>query len=504
MLFKNTAAQSANLLTAYLFSLLLAPLMLSRLGLVNFGVWAVTGALATYMGLADFGITRSLARFVALYDVEGDRRAIAECIGLGLLAITGVTALAVLAALLTPPLFAGSLHAIGIGQLRLVLLCSVAIFSFTSYRRVLNAVEIGLRRMVPPNIANVFTNVVNFGFSIAALLVHPTLVAYGAANAASYLLGVGAAIASVRHVWGSVPVAWPSRTRAREIAGFGIKAQVLGLADIVNLQTDKLILAFAVGVRATAAYEIAARVVVAFRSIGILTISAMIPTFAAHIAQHGRQTLPRLYRRYTGMTVALAFPVSALACVTAPLLLKAWLGEVPERAAAVVVLLTLAYLSNLTCEVGMNIATGDGRPGLVASNSILAAGLNVVLTVALAPLLGFWGVLVGTAVALSLGSALFVLRFHRAYGLPLADYVRAVARPAMLSLGLGAVLALWRPIFGWQNLSRLDAGLAVLLIGAAYCAVYWPLASHLKMLPERLSLRLALLRRAAASSGTGS
>ena len=503
MLFKNTAAQSANLLSAYLFSLLLAPLMLSRLGLVNFGVWAVTGALATYMGLADFGITRSLARFVAIYDVQGDRRAIAECIGLGLLAITAVTMVAVAAALLTPPLFAGSLHVIGVGQLRLVLLCSVFIFSFTSYRRVLNAVEVGLRRMVPPNVANVFTNVVNFAFSVAALLIHPTLVAYGVANALSYLIGVGAALASVRHVWGSVPVAWPGRARAKEIGGFGIKAQVHGLADIINLQTDKLILAFVVGVRATASYEIASRVVLAIRSIGILSISAMIPTFAAYIAQHGRQAIPRLYRRYTGMTVALAFPVSVLASITAPLLLKAWLAHVPEHAAAVVVCLTLVYLGNFTCEVGMNIATGDGRPGLVASNSIVAAGCNVLLTVALAPLFGFWGVIAGTAVALALGSALFVVRFHRAYGMPLMDYLRAVAAPALLSLGLGAVLALWRPIFGWQDVSRLQAGLAVLLLTAAYGVVYWPLASHMRMLPRRLSLRLAVPRRAAAGSRTG-
>src|SRR3954453_21920285 len=100
MLFKNTAAQSADLLTAYAFSLLLAPLMLNRLGLELFGVWAVTGAIATYAGLVDLGITRSLARFIALYDVEGDRAAIAECVGLGLLAVTAVAAFGAIVATL--------------------------------------------------------------------------------------------------------------------------------------------------------------------------------------------------------------------------------------------------------------------------------------------------------------------------------------------------------------------------------------------------------------------
>jgi O-antigen/teichoic acid export membrane protein len=488
-LFKNTAAQSLNLLTSYLFSLLIAPVMLHQLGLTMFGVWAVTGAMATYAGLADFGITRSLARFIAIYDVDRDDRAIAESVGLGLIAITVVTVLAAALALVTLPLFAASLDAISEGDLRIVLLSSVAVFSFTAYRRVLNSVETGLLRMVPPNVANVFTNVVNFAFSLAALLIHPDLATYAVANALSYLVGIGAAIASVRHVWGAVPLAWPSRRRAREIMGFGVKAQVHGLSDLINLQTDKIILAFAVGVRAAASYEIAARVVTAVRSVGLLSIAAMIPTFAAHIAQHGRDDLRRIYRRYTRLAVGLAFPVYALTCVMAPLLLQAWLGDVPLHAPGVVVLLTLAYLCGTACEVAMNIATSDGRPGLVASNSILPAGVNMALTLALAPVFGFWGVLAGTVVAMTLGSAVFMLRYNRAYGLSWGDFLGAVVPPALLSFGVAAIIGLWVLLLGWGEPLRLTAVLLVLGITVGYTLIYWPIASRLGFLPEKITLR---------------
>ena len=314
--------------------------MLHRLGLELFGVWAVTGAMATYAGLLDLGITRSLARFIAVYDIAGDRTAIRECVGLGLVAVTGVTVAGAIAALVAAPLFAGALESISTDDLRRILLCSVAIFCFTAYRRVLNSVDVGLRRMVPPNVANVFTNIVNFAFSVTALLVHPDLVTYAAANAVSYLIGIGAALVGVRHVWGSVPVKWPSRARARQIVTFGAKTQLHALADLVNLQSDKLIIAFAVGVRAAASYEIAARVVMAARSVGLLAISAMIPTVAAHIAERGRETLRQMYGRYTRLTIGLSYPVLGLTCVTAPFLLHAWLGDVPPHATAVVVLLT--------------------------------------------------------------------------------------------------------------------------------------------------------------------
>jgi O-antigen/teichoic acid export membrane protein len=494
MLFKNTAAQSADLLTAYAFSLLLAPVMLHRLGLELFGVWAVTGAMATYAGLLDLGITRSLARFVALYDVDGDRAAIGECVGLGLLAVTAVGAAGTIVAVVGPSLFAGALDSITAADLRLVLLCSVAIFCFTAYRRVLNSVDIGLRRMVPPNVANVFTNVVNFAFSLAALLIHPDLVLYGAANALAYLIGIGAAVAGVRHVWGSVPLKWPTRERRRQIVGFGARTQLHAVADLVNLQTDKLILAFVVDVRAAATYEIAARVVIAARSVGLLTISAMIPTVTAHIAQHGREDLRRLYRRYTTLTVGLSYPVLTLTCVTAPYLLHAWLGDVPARAASVVVLLTAAYLLPTAAETAMNVAVGDGRPGLVSSNSIVTAAANVAMTLALAPLLGFWGVLAGTALALSIGSLVFVARFLRIYGLARRDHLRAVVPPAALALGVTAALIPFELLLGGDSASRLESAAVVLGSVAVYALVYWPLAGRLGFLPDKLTLP-ALRRR---------
>lgn len=491
MLFKNTAAQSADLLTAYLFSLLLAPLMLDRLGLALFGVWAVTGAMATYAGLADLGVTRSLARFVALYDVQGDRAAIAECVGLGLIATTAVTAAAAALAAVAAPLLASSLGVLSAGDFRLVLLSAVAIYAFTAYRRVLSSVAIGLRRMVSANVANVFTNALNFAFSVAILLISPDLVAYGAANALSYLIGVAAALVALRHVWGSIPIAWPSGRRSREVLGFGVKTQLHAFADLINVQADKIVLAFVVGVRAAASYEIAARVVLAVRSVGLLTISAMIPTVTAHIAQHGRDVVPRLYRRYTRLTVGLSFPVFALTCLTAPFLLRAWLDAVPAHAAGVIVVLTLGYLPQLTCVVAMNIATADGRPGLVASTSLIVAALNIALTIALASAFGFWGVLAGTVLALAFGSGVFVVRFHRTYGLPLRAYVTAVVPPAALALLIAAGVAAGVTLQGWDAGSRTTSAFMLIAVAVAYLGLYWPAASRLGFLPARLALRSA-------------
>src|SRR4029078_13680129 len=56
-LFRNTVGTSVARLSSSALSLILAPILLTQLGLESFGVWAVVGALATYAGLSDLGIT---------------------------------------------------------------------------------------------------------------------------------------------------------------------------------------------------------------------------------------------------------------------------------------------------------------------------------------------------------------------------------------------------------------------------------------------------------------
>ena len=85
MVFRNTVAQTAAYVSGYVFGFIIAPVMLARLGLAQFGIWAVTGAFATDAGLVDLGVTKSVERFVAFYHARDDERSVAECLGLGLL-----------------------------------------------------------------------------------------------------------------------------------------------------------------------------------------------------------------------------------------------------------------------------------------------------------------------------------------------------------------------------------------------------------------------------------
>jgi len=501
-LFRNTAAQSLPIATTSLFGLILAPIMLSRLGLAQFGVWAVTGALAQYARLLDLGITNSISRFVALYDAEGDRRAIEETIAIGVIAASAAGLLAVIAAVLAAPLVQDVLGVISVGEMRVVLVSAAGITASYLIAAVIGAIPIGLREMAPPNVAATVGNVVNFIFSLGALAFSTSLGVYALANLAAGIIGLALAIFALLWVWTAPFLRRPSGGRSRAIVGFGLKSQLVTVAQLVNAQTDKLIIAAMLGPRTAGAYELGNRVVQGVFSIGVLSISALIPTATADLVKRGREVIVEYLERYTIRSLGMALPLFGAVCVSAPYLLQAWLGEIPEDSVAIIVLLSFAFAVNMSTGVAMTLVVADGAPGLVAQMAGVLVVLNVGATLIAAPIFGLWGVLVATAVAQVVTSAAFLVRFHRRYSLGMGPFLEAVAKPAAVTVGLAVPYGVWYLTGASAPDGRFLALIGLALTGGVYFVCCWLLESRWEMLPDRLSFGSVRRRVVRARSST--
>jgi len=213
----------------------------------------------------------------------------------------------------------------------------------------------------------------------------------------------------------------------------------------------------------------------------------MIPTATAQLVERGREGIPAFFRRYTLLTVSLAFPLFTLSCIGAPFLLLAWLGETPKDADVILVVLTVASFVNITSGVGSSIVLAAGQAGIVAWTGAFSAVTNIVLTVALAPIFGLWGVLGGTVIAMSSAALLLMYRFHRSFGIPGRDYAGAVLPPAALSLGLAVPFALFDLFLAPEPSTRPVALALLAAVSVPYATAYWLIASRLGYLPDRLS-----------------
>jgi O-antigen/teichoic acid export membrane protein len=289
-------------------------------------------------------------------------------------------------------------------------------------------------------------------------------------------------------VWSSPSLGRPSATRAREIVSFGLKSQMVTVAELVNVQTDKLIIAALLGARVAGAYEIANRVVQGVLAFGTMTLSAMIPTATAEIVQRGRQVIEEFYSRYTKRSLSIGLPLFGVLCVSCPFLLVAWLGQLPPDTATIVVLLSCAFSVSLTTGVAMTLVVSDGHPGLVAQTAFLVVILNVTSTIAVAPIFGLWGVLIATVGAEIVASAVFLVRFHRRYGFGWADFRRAVGPPAAMTLLTAVPFAALYAAGLSAPSSRGPALLGAVATGGTYALVCWVVGSRTEMLPEKLRL----------------
>jgi O-antigen/teichoic acid export membrane protein len=141
----------------------------------------------------------------------------------------------------------------------------------------------------------------------------------------------------------------------------------------------------------------------------------------------------------------------------------------------VLVGLNIAYLLNTASGAVTSIALADAAQRLLVIPAVSTAGLNVLLTVVLGPLLGVVGVLTGTCVALGAGSMLSMLMFARAYSVRFQDLARPVLVETAIAIacGLAAVPAMVLLLYPAGRGAAIVFGAAALLpyAGVAYLVI---------------------------------
>jgi O-antigen/teichoic acid export membrane protein len=484
-LLRNTTAQSMPQILGYVFSFLSAPIIVAGLGIHQFGIWALTGAIAQYVWLLD-GFGPSISRFVAVH--SDDRRVSGEYIAMGVLSGSLVSAVAFAGAVAGAGVLSRTLHGISTSDMRIVAVSSAVLLFSDCLASVAAAFATGRRRMVAPNVALSIGAVVNFIASVGSILLGAGLPGYALANAgAGMFTALLVAILVIRSERG-IPITWPARERVRGFFGYSLKYQMIVLSTLINYQTDKLVIGFSVGPSAAGAYELANRVAAAARSVSIYPVSALLTTLTADMSRFGIDHIRRRYARLTEVTVTFAFPTLLLAAALAPILLGAWLSSVPRYSTAVLAALSLAYVANVSSGSGYVLAAAAGEPGIAARASAGTAVANLAFTAALGPAFGVWGVLAGTVIALTGGALVQVVMINRRFSLPLGAYFAAVI-PA---LRFCVVLAVPVAALSYSGVitGRALQACAVIVLSLAFVAVYGAWTVRTGRVPEAIGRRV--------------
>jgi O-antigen/teichoic acid export membrane protein len=486
---RNSVAGTLPIFVGYGASFISAPIVLTGLGLTDFGIWALTGGFAQYGSLFDFGLGRSMSRFIAIHDARDEQRAIAEVVGVGLIASLVIAlALVGVAVALAGPV-AGAVGHIDTRNMRIVLISSALMVGTAMLSRALIGWPTGLRRMTVPNVASAIGALVNFVLSVGVILAGGHLVAYALANALAS--GIALVIVAACIFWyeGLPPIAMPRRSLIREMLVFSVRQQVVALGELIDFQTDKIIIAFTVGPAAAGAYEIANRACFAARSVGVYAQAAMVPKFAADLVTHGPAAMTARYGQMAQRAAAVSFPGLFFCAGCAPLLMPAWLGEIPSRSVAIVIVLSLAYVIDVSSGVTFAMAAAGNAIKLPARTTAATVVINLALTAGLAPVLGVWGVLAGTFIALTIGAIAQIHLVQRHFGIDPRTHWRSILRPVVVSALLAVEVAVVDIQFT-HGFPRVVEALVVIGTALLFGIQYVLIGARLDFLPHSISRRL--------------
>lgn len=481
-------AQVLPLIAGYGLNLLVTPYVVSRLGLHDFGVWAMTGAIAQYAALLDLGASRAVNRYVALFhargNVDGDRAVVGVCVSAVLSLGTGFA----MFVLLLPGIPEKVLRTGDPALTRFLLLCSVMILTCGLTARVLAGASFGRGRQVSANIGLAVLGITQVTGGVVALTFAANLRSFALGTVVGAAVGLCAVIGAIVLDEERITIGRPRMAMAREIIGFGLKSQALGAADVVLFQSGKLIAGIVIGPAAAGAYELGIRLVQGVQAFGSAASVAITTHLTRAHAIDGMAAIRQQYSRLTQRNAAAAIFLPFLLGTTALSAVSLWLGEPQVAVVCVAAALSFGTAVNVSTAVCAATMFAIGRSGTIGATAVTSAALCVAAAIPMTQNFGYAGLVATFAIWFVAGNVLGVWFLQSRIGIPMPTFLRAVAGPFAVALLACAAAA---PInFIAVPHDRASAVVPFVASATVFCVVFVVLSSWLDYLPRfRLGAR---------------
>tara|TARA_R110001592_G_scaffold164148_5_gene398181 strand:- start:154 stop:1272 length:1119 start_codon:yes stop_codon:yes gene_type:complete len=285
----------------------------------------------------------------------------------------------------------------------------------------------------------------------------------------------------------------------RILLSFGWRSQVARLSNLINFQTDRMIVALTTGgqLELVGLYRIGEDIASKVRQVPALVVSALIPAVSHLDSRDEHERLAQLYLRSTKYVAALTIPLTAYALACTDLLLslyqpKSTLGV----SGAVAQIILVGYAMNLLPGPGVSVALGKGNASLPMRAGLISTIGNILLTVILYQCIGFYGIPLATTLALSISTLWFFKALQRDVDVPPLALLRTSCFWPMVASLPGFLLCILVTMASTSYENRIGnlaiAGACAVLFGMLYvtCLRLTPFIDHYDVTFFRETLKL--------------
>jgi O-antigen/teichoic acid export membrane protein len=418
--------------------LVVVTVLARRLTVAELGAYGLVASLAGYLLVLRNSVAASAVRAMASALEPADRTrtfsaAAALYVGVGLATglLIAAAGLAIAAAILSGDLARdGRVGAVGLGVL------TALGISASVYLDALRAERLFVRAAT----TEIAAVAIYLALMLGLILSGAGLGAVIAVSGALPLLSGTLSAASVRllHLPYRFVREGVSRERAMRIVPTAGWLLVVELSNLVMYAFDRVILGAFGSARTVGLYEGPVRSHNLLYALGGALAVPTVPTASRYVASGDERRLRELAVRGSRYTLALFVPLCVTLMALARPLLEVWLGDRYGEGATALTILVSYWLLYGALIVTPGFLVGAGRARTAALVMASAAGLNLVLSLALTPALDLEGPALGTAIPFLLAFPVLVRVGLSASGASLGELARRAWLPAYL---LGAVLA---------------------------------------------------------------
>jgi O-antigen/teichoic acid export membrane protein len=483
-LLRNSATMMVSKLLSAAISLLMVPLIVSRIGIIGYGIWEAVLAVAMIGAIFQNAITGTLLWKAAGQYAAGDVAAVTRTLRVGLALVACELAVVfplawvfrfpILDVLQVPRDYSASIEYVAPATVLAVVVVGVS----DSIGSIVSAChETGALAL-----AQTASQLVNYGVVIGCLasgmglLSVPAGMAAGAAFTSALLLAVTRRLLGGASILPCVPTA----AELRSIWPYTRSMMIGSVAITMRGQVTKVLTASVASPVWTGYYGIANRLASAI----LLTLSFFsLPAVSAFGALHAKGRIPELKTLYLRLLVIVSVCAGAVTVLVAGLhdrLLILWLGEyIVDVAPILIVLVCTNTIVTMLTGIGSSLCKGIGRPDVETRYVVVGLMLNVILLPLGIISMGAMGVVLAGALSYVLSAAYFVLILQAEFDPPKRSYhVMAATAAAMLvaslctrflsshaPLGFSRLHALgWGTILGVAGLSTFGGVIALLRV----------------------------------------
>ncbi|MEO6803916.1 MAG: oligosaccharide flippase family protein [Granulicella sp.] len=378
--------------------LFLTPFTVRTLGAEQFGLWALANAFIGYYSILDLGLSGAVFTHMSHALGARDAQAGSRIYSTGLVMFAAAGGIVLIITLFLAAVMPQISHAHNIGLILLICGTLAAIsFPMRAPYGVLNA---GSHFEVTSWI-NIFAAVIRTGATVYVLLHGYGVVGLALAQLFASIPGYICVLIAVHIKYPFIRFhirnAW-DRVTARKLSKFALPVLVGQIADRLRLQSDALIVSFAIGLTAVAHYNVATTLVMYYTD-GVMALVGVITPIIAmqHSAGDSAGMLRSFFAGTRASIVIGAFAGFGIIAIGHAFIAR-WMGNIFLDAYPVLILLTVAMFFDLWQSTGVSSLYATMNQKSYARINLLEAGMNVVLSFMFVHRYGMLGVAMGTLI----------------------------------------------------------------------------------------------------------